>query len=74
MTRSRSGSSSAKLLRAAVTLAAFVLLLLSAPVDIASAQVPARVETPYTLMDAESRTYIQGGVETPLEGNGPLTG
>lgn len=33
-----------------------LLLLLSAPVGIVSAQVPARVETPYTLIDAESRT------------------
>ena len=52
----------------------FVLLLLSMPVDIASAQVPARVETPYTLIDAERRTIVQGGLETPLRGNGPLTG
>ena len=51
-----------------------LLLLLSAPVDIASAQLPARVETPYTLMDKESRTYIQVGVESPMRGNGPLTG
>ena len=57
-----------------VAVAPLILLLLSAPVDIASAQVPARVETPYTLIDAESRTYIEGGVETPLRGNGPLTG
>jgi hypothetical protein len=57
-----------------VVVAPLILLLLSAPVDIASAQVPARVETPYTLIDAESRTYIEGGVETPLRGNGPLTG
>jgi len=54
--------------------AATLVLLLSALVDIASAQVPARVETPYTLMDAESRTVLQGGVSTPLRGNGPLTG
>src|SRR5688572_32065527 len=51
-----------------------ILLLISAPIDIASAQIPARVETPYTLIDAESRTYIEGGIETPLRGNGPLTG
>ena len=51
-----------------------LVLLLWAPVDIASAQVPARVETPYTLIDAESRTYIEGGFESPLRGNGPLTG
>ena len=51
-----------------------ILLLISAPVDIASAQIPARVETPYTLIDAESRAYIEGGAETPLRGNGPLTG
>lgn len=57
-----------------VAVAPLILLLLSAPVDSASAQVPARVETPYTLIDAESRAYIEGGVETPLRGNGPLTG
>ena len=51
-----------------------ILLLLSAAVDITSAQVPARVETPYTLMDDEKRTYIQAGAESPLRGNGPLTG
>ena len=49
-------------------------LLLSALAGIASAQVPARVETPYTLIDAESRTFIEGGVEIPVRGNGPLTG
>jgi hypothetical protein len=54
--------------------ARLVLLLLSAPVDIASAQVPARVQTPYTLMDAENRKNIEGAVETPLRGNGPFTG
>jgi len=57
-----------------VAVAPLILLLLSAPVDIAFAQVPARVETPYTLIDAESRTYFEAGVETPLRGNGPLTG
>jgi hypothetical protein len=57
-----------------VAVTALILLLLSALVDIASAQIPARVGTPYTLMDAESRTYIEGGVESPLRGNGPLTG
>jgi hypothetical protein len=57
-----------------VVAAALVLLLLSVPVAIASAQVPARVQTPYTLIDAESRTFLQGGIETPLRGNGPLTG
>jgi hypothetical protein len=54
--------------------AGVVLLLLSASVGIASAQVPARVETPYTLMDAGSRKNIEGGVESPLRGNGPFTG
>ena len=53
---------------------ASLVLLLSALVNIASAQVPARVETPYTLIDAEHRTYLQVGVESPLRGNGPLTG
>lgn len=51
-----------------------MLGLLSVPAGIASAQFPAGVEMPYTLMDAESRTFIEGGVETPLRGNGPLTG
>jgi hypothetical protein len=50
------------------------MLILPLSVGIGSAQVPARVETPYTLIDAESRTYIEGGIETPLRGNGPLTG
>ena len=57
-----------------VVVAPLILLLLSAPVGIASAQLPARVETPYSLMDAESRTFLEGGIETPLRGNGPLTG
>ena len=52
----------------------FLLILVSLTVDIASAQVPARVATPYTLMDDETRTYIEGGVEVPLKGNGPTTG
>ncbi len=47
---------------------------LGARVDTTSAQVPARVETPYTLMDAESRRIFEVGAETPLRGNGPLTG
>src|SRR5687767_8949020 len=50
------------------------MLILPLSVGIGSAQVPARVETPYTLIDAESRTFIQTGVETPVRGNGPLTG
>ena len=33
----------------------FPLILVSLTVDIASAQVPARVATPYTLMDDETR-------------------
>jgi hypothetical protein len=58
-----------------VAAAPLMLLLLCAPVvDIASAQIPAPVATPYTLMDAETRTYIEGGIETPLKGNGPVTG
>jgi hypothetical protein len=52
-------------------IASLILLLLSAAVDVASAQLPARVETPYTLMDAESRIFLEGGVEYPLRGNGP---
>jgi hypothetical protein len=51
-----------------------LLLFLFTPVDIAFAQIPARVETPYTLIDAESRTLFEAGAETPLRGNGPLTG
>ena len=58
-----------------VAVAPLMLWLLSRPVvDIAFAQVPARVAPPYTLMDAETRTYIEGGIETPLNGNGPWTG
>jgi hypothetical protein len=60
--------------RCPVAVASLILLLLSATIEIASAQVPARVQTPYTLMDAESRTIIEGGIESPLRGNGPLTG
>ncbi len=51
-----------------------LVLLLSALVDSAAAQLPARVGTPYSLMDAESRAFIQAGVESPLRGDGPLTG
>jgi hypothetical protein len=54
-----------------VVVAPLVLLLLSAAAGTASAQLPARVETPYTLMDAESRTYIEGGVETPCGATPP---
>jgi hypothetical protein len=54
------------------------VLALAGHVDTASAQlpapVPAKVETPYTLMDDESRTRIEVGAEGPLRGNGPLTG
>jgi hypothetical protein len=51
-----------------------ILLLLSTHVDSASAQVPARVAPPYTLIDDESRANIEGGIEAPLRGNGPFTG
>lgn len=51
-----------------------ILLLLSASTGTVSAQLPAKVETPYTLMDPERRTFLEGGIETPLKGNGPLTG
>jgi hypothetical protein len=61
-------------MRPVVVVGLLILLLLSGAVDIASAQIPARVGTPYTLMDDEKRTYIQAGAETPLRGNGPLTG
>jgi hypothetical protein len=53
------------------------LLPLVGCIDTVPAQtpaIPARVETPYTLMDYETRTYIEGGGEIPLRGNGPLTG
>ena len=43
--------------------ARLVLLLLSAPVDIASAQVPARVQTPYTPIDAEGRAESDHAVK-----------
>ena len=57
-----------------VMVAPLTLLLLSAPVDVASAQIPAPVETPYTLIDAESRLHFEAGAEAPLRGNGPVTG
>ena len=61
-----------------VTLVLVTLLLLSTHIDSVSAQVPpqvpARVAPPYTLMDAESRANIEGGIEAPLRGNGPFTG
>ena len=41
--------------------ASVLLLLLSASIDIASAQLPARVETPYTQMDAESDLVVGYG-------------
>ena len=53
------------------------VLPLVACIDAVPAQtpaIPARVETPYTLMDDENRTYIEGGAEIPLRGNGPFTG
>ena len=43
--------------------ARLVLLLLSAPVDIASAQVPARVQTTYTPIDAEGRAESDHAVK-----------
>jgi hypothetical protein len=58
-----------------VAIAVLMWLLLSAPVvDIASAQVPVPVYPPYTLIDAETRSYVEGGIEVPLKGNGPLAG
>jgi hypothetical protein len=54
------------------------VLALAGRVDTACAQLPApvppKVETPYTLMDDQSRTRIEVGAEGPLRGNGPLTG
>lgn len=60
-------------------LVAVLSLLLAAPLHIASAQVPAPVlpvpvDTPYTLMDDESRLHFEVGAEAPLRGDGPLTG
>jgi hypothetical protein len=60
-------------------LVAAISLLLSAPVPITYAQVsapglPVPLETPYTLMDDESRLHFEVGAEGPLRGNGPLTG
>jgi hypothetical protein len=59
--------------------AAISLALLSTHVALAPAQVPAPVlpvplETPYTLMDDESRLHFEVGAEAPMRGNGPLTG
>ena len=53
------------------------LLPLVACIDTVPVQtpaIPARVEPPYTLMDDEKRTYIQGGGEIPSRGDGPWTG
>src|SRR6185295_13731605 len=63
-----------RLLLRSLILFPLTALALGARVDTASAQVPARVETPYTLMDAESRRIFEVGAETPLRGNGPWTG
>jgi len=51
-----------------------LVLVLTGDVDGVSAQVIAPSETPYTLIDDESRTRLEVGAETPLRGNGPLTG
>jgi hypothetical protein len=55
-----------------------LLLVLTGDVDGVSAQdvtpVPTPIETPYTVIDDVSRTRFEAGVETPLRGNGPLTG
>jgi hypothetical protein len=40
-------------------------------VGIASAQFPARVGTPYSLMDAESRTYLEGAPRLPCGATAP---
>ena len=62
-----------RMLRAPIVLS-LTLLSLAVRVDPVSAQLPARVATPYTLMDDETRLQLQGGVETPVRGNGPWTG
>jgi hypothetical protein len=59
--------------------AALSLVLVSASVHVAGAQVavpglPVPVDTPYTLIDDESRLHFEVGAEAPLRGNGPLTG
>jgi len=56
-----------------------LLLVLTGDVDGVSAQAVATpvvtpIETPYTVMDDASRTRFEAGVETPVRGNGPLTG
>jgi hypothetical protein len=56
------------MLRALIVLP-LILLPLTACLDTVSAQVPARVATPYTLIDDESRLTFQVGAETPLRGN-----
>ena len=63
-----------RLMRRALVVLSVALLSLAACVDSASAQLPARVTTPYTLMDDETRVQLQGGVEIPVRGNGPWTG
>jgi hypothetical protein len=57
-------------MRRALVVLSVALLSLAACVDTASAQLPARVATPYTLMDDETRLQLQGGVEVPVRGNG----
>jgi hypothetical protein len=51
-----------------------LLLVLAGDVDGVAAQVITPIETPYTLIDAESRTRFEVGAEAPLRGNGPWTG
>jgi hypothetical protein len=55
-----------------------LLLVLAGDIDGVSAQdvtpVATPIETPYTVIDAESRTRVQVGAEAPVRGNGPLTG
>ena len=50
------------------------LLLIAGSMTGVSAQVVAPIETPYTLIDAKTRTRLQLGAEGPLRGNGPFTG
>lgn len=63
-----------RLMSRALVLLSLTLLPLAACVAAVSAQVPAKVEIPYTLIDDQSRFTIQAGVEMPLRGNGPWTG
>jgi hypothetical protein len=48
-----------------------LILVFTGDIDGVSAQAIAPIQTPYTLIDAESRTRFEVGAEGPLRGNGP---